>query len=225
MVYTDVTTVRSLTGYTVSDISDADLTFFIDRASEEFNSTVNITVHEKPTMAKGNDYKTFYLKKRYFADNDDDFDVTVNDIVFWAKKTDEEDWVQQAVASIDIDNSKIVLSSALTSDYEFSVEYKYAPVREDSAELDPLVKKAVSELTGHYASARIAGMATGTGTVKEYNIGGDFKVSYNATSTNAMENSFSFYFRYKQTLGKIMSGSLIREKKGYVPSQLRSEVI
>ena len=163
MAYCTFTDVRVLTNLAIADISDADLTSIITYATYQLNHDISTEVVreriEYIDNTRENDRDgvntTYYVKNwegKYLADRNDDGTVTVADIEVVKVASDGTE-SSVTVSTITHDQGKFVISSAVSSDYDLYVTYKWSYV--NCSTPSPLVKMACVVLTAAWAYGKI----------------------------------------------------------------------
>lgn len=162
MVWTDISSVKLVTGLTSSDIGDTDLESLISSAQKEVLLQTNINITREPVkyldetrenLIDGSN-TTYYVsnwKGTYLSDRDFDLDVDVDDVKVYSVSSDGTESIL-TVSSITYDEGKIVLSSAPNNvDLYITYTYNYFnPITPN-----PLLKLATEYLVGAYAYMRI----------------------------------------------------------------------
>ena len=157
-----VSEVRTLTGLTTQDISDANLTSLIALATKCLNHDISVKVirefvtyiDQTRTNYKNTSNTTFYIqnwKDYYIGDMDDDGDVDTSDITVVQRNTDSTESTL-TVSSITPNSGKFVLSSA-PSVTNVWVTYVYTPV--SVSDPHPLVNLAAQYKTAALAFTRL----------------------------------------------------------------------
>jgi len=154
---------RAITNLTTSCISDADTYDLITMAAYQINGDINTKVIRERIgyidSTRENDIDGsntyFYVKNwkgKYLADFNNDAQVTIADVIVYAVDNDGVE-TTPAVSSIDVDNCKITLSSAPSSDKNLYVTYSWSSVNESTP--DRQLRMACAFLTAALAQARI----------------------------------------------------------------------
>jgi hypothetical protein len=156
-MWTEIETVRNITGVSEDDYTDDQVVQFITLAQREVNSKINTKVVREfidyLDDVRKNDINgtttTFYLSKwkgNYLGDTDYDGDIDIDDIEVY--QVDEDDVETELTpTSINYKQMSFTLSSAPDSNKDLYVTYTYCPV-------DPVNPDAfLSQLTAYLASS------------------------------------------------------------------------
>jgi hypothetical protein len=156
-MWTEIETVRNITGVSEDDYTDDQVVQFITLAQREVNSKINTKVVREFVDylddVRENDINgettTFYLSKwkgNYLGDMDYDGDIDTDDIEVY--QVDEDDIETQLTpSSVDYQKMSFTLSSAPDSNKDLYVTYTYCPV-------NPVNPDAfLSQLTAYLASS------------------------------------------------------------------------
>lgn len=201
MAYTDVATVRLVSGLTTNEISDANITSLIAYATTQFNADANVRIDRekveyidstRENKIDGSN-TTYYVKNWngwYLGDLNDDGSVSISDAKFYYVATDGTE-TEKTISSVTHDTGKVVLSAAPATSGTGYITYSKAPLDESTP--NNLIKKAVSELTAALAF-------TNTDAKKLKN----FKVGKIAITTQS-EGFQTMYAQYRKTLELIQS--------------------
>jgi hypothetical protein len=156
-MWTEIETVRNITGVSEDDYTDDQVVQFITLAQREVNSKINTKVVREfidyldPVRENDIDGETttFYLSKwkgNYLGDMDYDGDIDTDDIEVY--QVDEGDIETQLTpSSVDYQKMSFTLSSAPDSNKDLYVTYTYCPV--NPVNPDPFL----SQLTAYLASS------------------------------------------------------------------------
>jgi len=158
--YSDVNTMSNITS---SDISNDDVTSIIAEAVNEINSLINVRVtREKVNYIDGTrenkvdgSNTNYYIKNwrgKYLADMDSDGAVDTSDVIVYLVDSDGTE-TTATVSAVDVDDCKITLSSAPSSEYDIYITYEWC-LRNPSTP-DPLIKLACTYLSIAYCYAKI----------------------------------------------------------------------
>lgn len=162
MVWTAATSVRLLTGLTISDISDDNLDSLIELAQKEVLLQINNKVTRESVKFIDSTRKneingsntTYYIANwegNFISDADYDLDVDVSDVVVVSVDSDGTE-TALTVSSITYTSGQFVLETA-QNNVDLYVDYVYSsfnPVTPDA-----LLKLATEYLSGAYAYMRI----------------------------------------------------------------------
>lgn len=154
MAYTTIANVRLISNLTIADISDADVTSFISKATAILNGDINTPVNRERVdyvdRTRKNEINgtntTFYVRhwrKKFIGDSDDDGDVDTSDITVHQVASDGTE-TTLTVSSVTSSEGKFVLSSAPTSGARLYVTYDW--VYKDPATPSILIEQACSNL-------------------------------------------------------------------------------
>lgn len=154
MVYTTTANVRLLSNLITSDISDADVTSLITKATARLNRDINTRVIRERVVYIDRTRKnqidgsntTYYVrnwKGKYISDFDDDGDVDTSDITVYQVASDGTE-TTLTVSTITSADGKFVLSSAPISGVRLYVTYNW--VYEDPATPGILIEQACTNL-------------------------------------------------------------------------------
>lgn len=175
-MWTEISTVRNITGVTEDDYTDDQIASFIQLAQREVNSKVNTkVVREKVDYidkvrenAINGTNTTFYLSKwkgNYLGDMDYDGDIDADDITVYQVDSDDIE-TELTVSSVNYSNMSFTLSSAPDSDVELYVTYTYCPI--NPVNPDPFLSQTVAYLASSYmvsgeesGSIRLGSLALG----------------------------------------------------------------
>lgn len=163
MAYCTYSDVNLLTNVSSSDISDADITSIISKATIELNRKINIHEIREPVYYLDDTRKnsidssntTFYVKNwkgKFLADLDNDGDVDTSDIIVYQVDSQGTE-TTLTVSSITHNEGKFVLSSAPASGVRLYVTYDWA--YKDVSTPDNLVKLACVFLTASYCYGKL----------------------------------------------------------------------
>jgi len=150
MGYASTSEVRTLTGLTTIDVSDADLTELINLATDMIIEDLTISViDEEPSGVINGTNTTFTVYNYPIADVDGDKQVTGSDVTVytWTDESDPSTKSTVPVSTIYPRNGKIVLQSAPSTSIE-KITVDYAYTLEEDINWD-LVKVACSWLTAY----------------------------------------------------------------------------
>jgi hypothetical protein len=174
-MWTEISTVRNITGVSEDDYTDEQVAQFITLAQREVNSKINTKVVREMvlylTSVRQNkidgENKKFYLSKwkdNYLGDTDYDGDIDTDDIKVYKVNNDIE--TEVTVASLDYANMYFTLSSAPETGSEILVTYTYCPV--DPVNPDPFLSQVTAYLASSYmvsgeesGSIRLGSLALG----------------------------------------------------------------
>src|SRR4030042_1776115 len=213
MAYTDIASVRLITGLTTSDISDADITSLITYATAELNNDINFFIRdelvqyidsEKENKIDGSN-KTFYLKEitanREIGDYDNDGDVDTSDFYLYTIDSSTSPATRTALTVTTLTSrtlGKIVVSSAPSTNQSLYVSYTVAPIDENTPH--QLIKMAATQLVSAYAFTKINAKKIGSFTL------GKIKVTKQSDAFELM------YSQYERTVAKINAHMSFFEK-------------
>lgn len=163
MVYCTYDEVSDLTNVTSSDITDADVTKIIAKATIELNRLVNIKVIREPVGYVDSTRKntidgsntTFYVRNwegKYLADMNNDGTIDSSDVKVYQVDSNSTE-TELTVSSITHNQGKFVLSSAPSNGVRLYVTYEYS--FKDMSTPDPLVKLACIYLTASYCYGKL----------------------------------------------------------------------
>ena len=174
-MWTEISTVRNITGVGEDDYTDEQIASFIQLAQREVNSKVNTKVVRemvdyltpvRQNRINGENTK-FYVSKwneNYFGDTDYDGDIDTDDIKVYKVKDEVE--TELTVSSLDYQNMSFTLSEAPESSSELYVTYTYCPV--NPVNPDPFLSQTVAYLASSYmvsgeesGSIRLGSLALG----------------------------------------------------------------
>jgi len=128
-MYCQVSDVRRYCGFTVDDVSDSDLEFYIKQATKEV--IADISVAKKQEVMVGDidgDNTKFYTQYSPIADVTGDSLVTASDvtIVAWGTLGSLDTRVTFSVSTINDYNGRVVLSSAPSDTFDaVTADYSY----------------------------------------------------------------------------------------------------
>jgi len=154
MAYTDPASVRRFCGLTVEDAPDAELNYFIEKATKEI--ILQISSKEDWEIMSGKidgSNKEFYTAKYPIADADGDKTIEADDVTVYTLKDryDITTLTEVSVSSIDPKIGKVTLTLAPPIDTDVVViNYRYYETDIDWA----LVEIAASLLAGYYFALR-----------------------------------------------------------------------
>lgn len=163
IAYCTASEVRTLTGITLSDVSDSDLNEFISYAVQELNHAISVKVvrervdridNTRTNTIDGSN-TTFYVKHwkdYYIGDLNNDGTVDENDVIVYLVSGDGTE-TKATVSSVSPSEGKFVLASAPQSGVKMYVTYCYTPY--DVSEPHALVKLACIYLTAALVYSRI----------------------------------------------------------------------
>jgi len=192
MAWTTATEVRTLTGLTSAEVSDADLNTLISSAQKEINLKLNTKIIrelvESIDGTRENDIDgsntTFYAqnwKGNYFSDTNFDNSVTTSDVTLFSVDSDDVE-TESNPLSITADEMKWTVTTA-PNDVTIYVTYSYSPF--DMETPNPLVKLACEYLAGAYGFLK-----------RDGGKGGSVRFGNVSISNNHRESYESFYSKY-----------------------------
>lgn len=158
MAFTTVANVRLITNLVIADISDADVTSLIAKATIQVNKDVNVGVTRERVWYIDNTRKneingtntTFYVRnwKKYLADKNKDGSVSTTDIIVYQVASDGTE-TELTVSSITHNQGKFVLSVAPSSGVELYLDYEWCS--KDQATPSKEIELATSNLTAAFS--------------------------------------------------------------------------
>jgi hypothetical protein len=160
MAFTEVSTVRKISGVSQEDYEDSDLQDFIALAQKEVTAQIQSRVLKEKVeyidRLRSNkidgENKKFYLRKveNFLGDRDYDGDVNEKDVLVYLLQKDGSEWLETLIQPISVDHSNLsfTLSEAPETGTEIYVTYCYSPY--DLKEPDPMVSMATAYLTASY---------------------------------------------------------------------------
>ena len=154
---------RAVTNLTTSCITDAETYDLITMAAYQINGDINTKVIreriEYIDSTRENEVNgittDFYVKNwegKFLADFNNDSEVTTSDVIVYAVDNDGVE-TTPTISSIDVENCKITLGTAPTSDKRLYVTYAWSRVNESTP--DRQLRMACAFLTAALAQARI----------------------------------------------------------------------
>lgn len=154
MAYTNIANVRLISNLETADISDADVTSLISKATAILNGDINTPVVRERVdyidRTRKNEINgsntTFYVRNwrgKFIGDSDDDGDVDNSDITVNQVAADGTE-TTLTVSSVTSSEGKFVLSSAPTSGVRLYVTYDW--VYKDPTTPSTLIEQACSNL-------------------------------------------------------------------------------
>jgi len=161
--YCSMADFRAVTNLTTSCISDADAYDLITMAAYQINGDVNTKVIRERVSyidsTRENEINgtttSFYVqnwKGKYLADFNNDSSVTIADVIVYAVDDNGVE-TTPAISSIDVDDCKITLSSAPSSDKKLYITYSWSMINESVP--DRQLRMACAFLTAALAQAKI----------------------------------------------------------------------
>lgn len=191
--------VRAITSYdiTTSDLSDDELNTLIAYAIAEFNNDVGVRIIEEEVsyidQYRKNEIdgsnKTFYVQSSflwYLGDLNNDGNISTADVEVWVYDSADDTRTKYTVSEID-EIGKVILSKAPPSTSTVKITYLRVPLPMS----DALMKKAICELSAHYAY-----MGLDAREKKRVNIRG-FSIARDPRAAK------DYYNRYLETLARI----------------------
>lgn len=201
--YCTIQDIRAFTNLTTSDISDSDLLEIMLRSQPQINPDLNIRVIREPVKFIDNTREnringtntTYYIQNwrgNYIADNNNDGDVTISDIIYYqVTSTGTETTI--AASTIDDDDGSFVLSTAPGTTTTGYITYSYSSIRQSVGNVDPRLRTSFIYLVAANAYAKI-------------NIGRPPTSSFGSTRISRDMKSFRHYFDlYKETVTDMLS--------------------
>lgn len=203
MTFTDYTNVRLLTGYTTTDIVDADITSLIAFSTAQLNADIQtkivreeaLYIDKTRTNYRDGSNTTFYVKnwkEFYLGDGNNDGVVSatspITDVSVVLLATDGTE-TAATVSTLTHDQGKITLSAAPASGVRVFITYFISPV--DMSTPHNMIKLACSQLTGAIVATKLD-----TNKMQSWSVG---KIRVTKPSQAFVE----FYAKYKQTLEMI----------------------
>jgi len=166
MTFSSIAIIRQLTGLTVDQISDTDLTEIISQATSLVNSKINVVTTEeiryidniRKNYIDGSN-KTYYVNNSfnyYFGDRNNDGTVTITDIDVYSEY--DEVRTKLTPASIDIEGS-FILSTAPIAGTKLTIRYAYTFYNVNTP--DRLIQLLTTYLSSSYAYLQIEHGLTG----------------------------------------------------------------
>ena len=154
---------RAITFLTTDCISDANAYDLITMAAYQINGDINTKVIRERIgyidSTRENDIDgvntDFYVKNwegKFLADFNNDSSVTIADVIIYAVDNDGVE-TTPTISSINVDNCKITLGTAPSSDKRLYVTYAWSTVNESTP--DKQLRMASAFLTAALAQARI----------------------------------------------------------------------
>jgi len=197
--YCTATEVRSVSGLTASEISDADLTTLITYATAQLNRDIQVKIvrekveyiDETRTNYINGSNNVFYVKswkEYYIGDLDDDGDVDTSDVIVYLVAGDGTE-TTATVSAVDHEAGKITLASAPSSGTE--VYITYCASHADMSTPHALVKLACSQLAAALAFTKLD-----VKKVQSWSVG---KIRVTKPSQGFVE----FYNQYRRTINTI----------------------
>ena len=161
--YCSISDFRAITNLDTSCISDGDAYDLISMAAYQINGDINTKVFRERVEYIDNTRENdidgsnteFYVKNfkgKYLADFNNDSQVNVSDVIVYAVDSDGTESVL-SVDSVDVDDCKITLSEAPTSDKTLYITYAWSYV--DESLPDNQLRMACAFLTAALAQAKI----------------------------------------------------------------------
>ena len=204
MAFTTIANVRVITNLTTSDVSDADMTTLIAKATIQVNSDVNVSVKRERVLQIDNTRKneingtntTYYVRnwRKFLADKEKDGDVDISDIIVYQVASDGTE-TTPTISSITHNQGKFVMDSAPSSGVELYVDYEWCS--EDESTPSNLIELATSNLTAAYAFQK-----RDTGLSPQ-------QVHGNIRLFRDMQAKNTFYKEYQRIVDRITSSDLI----------------
>ena len=161
--YCSMADFRAITNLTTDCITDADAYDLITMAAYQINGDINTKVirerieyidNTRQNLIDGSN-TDFYVKNwkgKYLADFNNDSEVNTTDVIVYAVDGDGTE-TTPTISSIDVDDGKITLSSAPSTDKTLYVTYAWSFVDESTP--DRQLRMACAFLTAALAQAKI----------------------------------------------------------------------
>lgn len=204
MVYATATGVRTLTGLTTSDISDADLTSLGVIADKQVlrDVSVRIILEEMEGTIDGTN-KEFRAKNREFCDTNYDSAVNASDVTVYTMDVDAttgfEEYTSVTVSSVSTINRIVTLSTApATSVDGVYINYSFAVPNLDYAQ----VVQAANLYTGYLALTQILSANAST---ESYRIG-KLSIDQGSKVSAISKRAEELYQRYFQLIKYLNPG-------------------
>ena len=154
---------RAITNLTTSCITDAETYDLITMAAYQINGDINTKVirerveyidstRENNIDGSNTDFYVKNWKGKYLADFNNDSEVTTSDVIVYAIDNDGVE-TTPTISSIDVENCKITLETAPSSEKKLYVTYAWSRVNESTP--DKQLRMACAFLTAALAQARI----------------------------------------------------------------------
>jgi len=216
MVFTDIATIRTITGLTTDDYTDDEVQEFIDMAQKEVVSKLQERiVREKVEYIDSvrannlNEDTTFYLKKwrdNYIGDMDYNGTVNKSDIIIYYVDDDEE--TSLVPLSVDTTSMSFTLNSIPGSDINLYTTYCYTPYSFTTP--DPRVALATAYLASSYLKLTESGGSTmgGGDDARSIRIGNlAIGAGSSASSAYYPGKVTSFYDKYMEIMSQLIDSS------------------
>jgi len=205
MAWATTEEVRRLTGLSISDVSDADLEYFIAQAQKIVRGDLHDKIYkEKLTGNINGNNKLFFTKFKPIADANYDKIVDNNDVSVWLYKkdetTNEETYTPVGVASVNAMGGAITLTNPPTTteaDY-LVIDYDYFPYTVDW----DLFTQATAFMAAHLVMLNLEGMLPST--EYTYRIG-KRQVKRRGVDLSKTDSIDKFFWKYKDIISRIRS--------------------
>jgi hypothetical protein len=198
MAYATVTDVRAITNLTAEDISDADITLLLDRASQQVNSDLGVKIVKENFAANpvnildgvNTEFQTVFYP---LGDLDNDFVVGTSDVIVYNRPFAPKPFKKQVglLQSVDAEQGLITFTNPPEINKEWRIDYMWFPL----PVTDKLVNKATAELAAYFCFLKQNLMEFETLRL------GKLEVRKIARHPNLV----SFFERYVDTINKIRS--------------------